>query len=333
MRGWALLAGVSVSLVGATACRQRPSPEPHRAELAQLRARYPTAEVALFDGYRILGWKLYSVAPRTSGQRCAPRWVVAIDQQGRVLAKAQLLREVLARSTPSPRRQARLCQDTLLNRLGDEPLSARRVDRACRSQKVPAAHCQPTARALITPPAREKGRLVYWRRSCVDGGFERVSLDPEQLVPTIDSLDAVIDARRYGRSPAAWAESKLPRLTSAARRDLLKRLSCSALDQRRILLRLATDDPSPAVRGRALERLGACNEALVTELFSKRATLDTAPGVRQRAIELLGDRPLSRAHRALLERIHRDRRRSTGERFAALRALRRAPQKRNESRL
>lgn len=321
---WVLLAAF-LPLLATSACRQRSGPSPQAKAateaLARVRARYADADVERFRGYRLIGVQLFSVAPRRVAPRCAPRWIVGVDDKGRVLAKKELLREATKGLTSPPKTRARLCQDMLLNQLGVGILFPDKLATRCQAEKAAPSYCQDEVRALVSAPSTDKGRLLYWRHSCADGRVERVELDMASLTPTIRSSAALLDAQAFARSPADWARKRLPTLSRAARRDLLKRMSCKEPKQRRLLLEHAEKDKAPEVRSRALERLVTCSGKELDALLTKMARRDPAPTVRQRAIELLAGRPLSRRARSLLQRIQRDRKRSTGERYAALRAL------------
>ncbi|MBW2736175.1 MAG: HEAT repeat domain-containing protein, partial [Deltaproteobacteria bacterium] len=208
----------------------------------------------------------------------------------------------------------------LLDQLGNGSIDVQTVAKACRT-KPPLDYCDDGTRAMIVAPRVVKDHLVYWRSSCVHGRPEQVEVNTRSFEAKVSSIAALIDTKAYARSPATWARKKLPKLSAAARRDLLKRLGCQKREQRLVLLEWAQKDASAGVRRRALERLSGCPLPAVHALLAKKALGDKALGVRQQAIELLGSRGVVGA-RQVLRRIQRDPQRSLGERLAAKRSLR-----------
>ncbi|MBW2735541.1 MAG: hypothetical protein JRH20_24415, partial [Deltaproteobacteria bacterium] len=117
--------------------------------LQQLRARYPNAKIAPFKTYSFATLTLFSVAPRAVTERCAQRWIVAMGPKGRILAKAELLRELFKEPNKrSAKAQARLCQDMLLDQLGNGSIDVQTVAKACRT-KPPLDYCDDGTRAMI----------------------------------------------------------------------------------------------------------------------------------------------------------------------------------------
>lgn len=294
-----------------------------------LRQRYPTRDLARFEGYAIGKILLYSVTGRGSAI-CKPAWVVGVEPgSGKLLVGRDLLRRRLtAEPTPTPAELARLTLDLLLQQRGRQVLSAKTHRARCVALGAQAETLTACAKdkglAWVAAPALEAGKLTFWRKPCTGDDADRVVLKLADLSYSVASTAEIAEKKRIAADPIGWVREQVMKQAPAGpQRDALKKVPkkhCKTPGHRELLQQIVAKNPHHIVREKAIIMLTRCPHPTTTKLLMDKARSDVHVNVRQAAVDILGALGDKRAV-PLLRKLAASKQAKLAVRYAAKRSL------------